>query len=628
MKYSMQKSAIAAALSSVLLVAACGPSPQVGSPNTTNNGEQKEQLLNKDKETGTASADVREVDALESEQLADQSLRSVKSDDQVIQHAEKARQQVVKLEEKIHAQRKAAYMESAKVKMAAGQSSVRHHLSHNTSAPVMPFSNRENYSHNADNPFNLTAEQPVSTFSIDVDTASYSNVRRILNQGTLPPSDAVRVEEMINYFSYNYAQPETGPFSVYSEIGPSPFNAQKHLIHIGIQGDKMQDSARPAANLVFLVDVSGSMNSANKLGLLKNALKMLSRQLTENDSVAIVVYAGAAGTVLEPTKGDNNAAIADALTRLSAGGSTNGGAGIELAYSLAKQSFIKDGINRVILATDGDFNVGMVNQQALKNRVEQQRKSGVSLSILGFGRGNYNDALMQELAQNGNGNAFYIDNLNEARKVLVEELSSTLVTIAKDVKIQVEFNPSIVSEYRLIGYETRALKREDFNNDKIDAGDIGAGHTVTAIYEISLRGSANQSVDPLRYQSAHNKKQQTTALNENADVLNELAFLKLRYKLPQQNSSKLIEIPINSADIKTSLQDTSETFQFSAAVAGFGQLLRGGEHLSSMDITKVIKLAQQSKGLDKHGYRGEFINIVKLADALTPQLAEKPSLKQ
>ncbi|WP_028865622.1 vWA domain-containing protein [Psychromonas aquimarina] len=629
MKYSMQKSAQAAALSCLFLVTACGPMPQVGSPDNTNNPGQKEQPLSKDNETGAVVTDVREVDAIESEELADHSLRLTKNDDQVIQPAVKPLPQVVKLEEQRQTQRKQekskmAYMGSAAAKMAAGQPS----LHHNIIAPPMPLSSRENYSHNTDNPFHLVTEQPVSTFSIDVDTASYANVRRILNQGTLPPFDAVRVEEMINYFSYNYAQPQSGSFSVYSEVGPSPFNAQKHLIHIGIQGDKMQDSARPAANLVFLLDVSGSMNSADKLGLLKNALKMLSRQLTANDSVAIVVYAGAAGTVLEPTKGDNNAAIVDALTRLSAGGSTNGGAGIELAYRLAQQSFIKDGINRVILATDGDFNVGMVNQQALKNRVEQQRKSGVSLSILGFGRGNYNDALMQELAQNGNGNAFYIDNLNEARKVLVEELSSTLLTIAKDVKIQIEFNPSIVSEYRLIGYETRALKREDFNNDKIDAGDIGAGHTVTAIYEISLRGAANQSVDPLRYQSAHNKKQLPAELSEDKIALNELAFLKLRYKLPQQNTSKLIEIPINSADIKASLQDTSETFQFSAAVAGFGQLLRGGKYLSTMDISRIIKLAQLSKGQDKHGYRGEFINMVKLADALAPQVAEKRSLKQ
>ena len=366
--------------------------------------------------------------------------------------------------------------------------------------------NTEKYSHVDDNPTKLVNQQPVSTFSIDVDTASYANIRRILNQGRLPRHDAVRVEEFINYFSYDYPQPafshqvrshqepsfpeplhqEQKPFSVYTEVAPSPFNKDKYLIHIGIQGKKIINSERPASNLVFLIDVSGSMNNPNKLGLLKNGLKMLTNQLNKQDKVAIVVYAGAAGTVLEPTSGDKHYAITDALARLSAGGSTNGGAGILAAYNLARQSFIDGGINGVILATDGDFNVGTVNQNALKNMVEEQRQSGIYLSILGFGRGNYNDALMQELAQNGNGNAYYIDTLNEDRKVLVEELSSTLMTIAKDVKIQVEFNPETVSEYRLIGYETRVLKREDFNNDKVDAGEIGAGHTVTAIYEISL----------------------------------------------------------------------------------------------------------------------------------------------
>ncbi|MFT6925315.1 MAG: Ca-activated chloride channel family protein [Psychromonas sp.] len=601
MKYSTKKTVQVVALSSVLLLAvsACEPNIEVDNPNNVNNGQIKKQPLKKDQDILVDVADVREVDALK------------------IAQPEKTSSLTTS---------KADYMESTTAKIALQPPAFRQHSIDNMTRQTT--SNRENYSHNTNNPFHLVTEQPVSTFSVDVDTASYANVRRILNQGTLPPFDAVRVEEMINYFSYNYAQPQSVPFSVYSEVGPSPFNAQKHLIHIGIQGDKQLDSTRPAANLVFLADVSGSMNSADKLGLLKNALKMLSKQLTEKDSVAIVVYAGAAGTVLTPTKGDNNVAISEALTRLSAGGSTNGGAGIELAYSLAKQSFIKGGINRVILATDGDFNVGMVNQQALKNNIVQQRKSGISLSILGFGRGNYNDALMQELAQNGNGNAFYIDNLNEARKVLVEELSSTLVTIAKDVKIQIEFNPELVSEYRLIGYETRVLKRQDFNNDKIDAGDIGAGHTVTAIYEISLRGSANQSVDPLRYQSLLNKKQSNAEPIENSISLNELAFLKLRYKLPEQSSSQLIEIAINRADIKDTLQATSEAFQFSAAVAGFGQLLREGEHLSTMDISKVIALAEQSKGVDQHGYRGEFINMVKLADALAPQLVKKSTFAQ
>jgi Ca-activated chloride channel family protein len=356
------------------------------------------------------------------------------------------------------------------------------------------------------------------------------------------------------------------------------------------------------------------MNSANKIGLLKNALKMLTNQLNQKDSVAIVVYAGAAGVVLKPTKGDNKPAIIDALSQLVAGGSTNGGAGIEAAYRLAQQSFIKGGINRIMLATDGDFNVGTVNNQALKNLIENKRKSGIDLSILGFGIGNYNDELMQQLAQNGNGNAYYIDNLHEARKVLVEELSSTLFTIAKDVKIQVEFNPNVVSEYRLIGYETRALKREDFNNDNVDAGEIGAGHTVTAIYEISLANGKNKANDTLRYQT-QNIEHKSTAENQN-----EFAFLRLRYKTPTENNSRLIEVPLLKSDIVESLATTSNSYKFSAAVAGFSQLLRGGENLSTMNIKDIINLAQQGRGEDIHGYRGEFINMVKLAQALSPQL--------
>ena len=460
----------------------------------------------------------------------------------------------------------------------------------------------------------LVSEAPVSTFSIDVDTASYSNVRRILNQGDLPRHDVVRIEELVNYFSYDYPKPDSQstPFSVYREIGPSPYNKDKLLLHIGIQGRTFEQDKRPASNLVFLIDVSGSMKSPNKIGLLKNSLKMLTKQLNKNDKVAIVVYAGAAGTVLEPTSGDNYIAITDALNRLSAGGSTNGGAGIEAAYNLARQSYIKDGINRVILATDGDFNVGTVNQNVLKELIVKERKSGIDLSILGLGQGNYNDALMQELAQNGNGNAYYIDTLNEARKVLVEELSATLVTIAKDVKIQIEFNPSLVSEYRLIGYETRALKRQDFNNDKVDAGDIGAGHTVTAIYEISLTDGKNKSIDPLRYQE--------DKIDSSMNNVNELAFLRLRYKEPKSMISQLIEIPIHKNEIKLNMDDTSETYQFSAAVAGFAQLLKGGEYLSNMDIEQVIKLAKQSKGEDQFGYRSEFVNMVKLAEVLSPSM--------
>jgi len=477
--------------------------------------------------------------------------------------------------------------------------------------PPQPMPDRENYSVIKENGIKLASEVPVSTFSIDVDTASYANVRRILNQGKLPRHDAVRVEELINYFSYDYPQPETLPFSVMTEVGPSPFNSDKHLLHIGIQGKQLSGSDRPAANLVFLIDVSGSMRSANKLGLLKNSLKMLTRQLNKKDSVAIVVYAGAAGTVLEPTAGNDHYAITDALQRLSAGGSTNGGAGIAAAYRLAEKSFIKSGINRVILATDGDFNLGTVNQQALKNMIESYRQSGVSLSVLGFGTGNYNDALMQELAQNGNGNAYYIDTLNEARKVLVEDISATLLTIAKDVKIQVEFNPALVREYRLVGYETRALNREDFNNDKIDAGEIGAGHRVTAIYEISLTDAKNQGIDPLRYQK-ESLKEQTQAKQ------GELAYLKLRFKQAEQDNSQLLTQAIKLSQVKKAIADTSESFRFSAAVAGFGQLLRGGKNLSTMDLDDVIELAQVAKGRDKLGYKGEFIQLAKLASALSP----------
>ena len=475
--------------------------------------------------------------------------------------------------------------------------------------------NNEKYSHQESNGTRLVNEHPGSTFSIDVDTAAYANVRRLLNQGKLPQHDVVRVEELVNYFSYDYPTPTKQPFSVYSEIGPSPYNADKYLLHLGIKGKAVPKTGRPAANLVFLVDVSGSMNNANKIGLLKNALKMLTNQLNQDDSVAIVVYAGAAGVVLKPTKGDNKPAIIDALSQLVAGGSTNGGAGIEAAYRLAQQSFIKGGINRIMLATDGDFNVGTINNQALKNLIENKRKSGIDLSILGFGVGNYNDELMQQLAQTGNGNAYYIDNLHEARKVLVEELSSTLFTIAKDVKIQVEFNPNIVSEYRLIGYETRALKREDFNNDKVDAGDIGAGHTVTAIYEISLTNGKNKANDTLRYQT-QNTTHKTTAKNQN-----EFAFLRLRYKTPTEKSSRLIEVPLLKSDIIESIATTSNSYKFSAAVAGFAQLLRGGENLSTMNKKDVIDLAQQGRGEDLHGYRGEFINMVKLAQALSPQLS-------
>ncbi len=486
---------------------------------------------------------------------------------------------------------------------------------HRYALPIQPTPpQRDNYQHHVENSVTLVQEKPVSTFSIDVDTASYANVRRFLNQGQLPPSDAVRVEELINYFSYDYSfakkQSAGQPFTVYSEVAPSPYNKDKHLLHIGIQGKTIENSQRPASNLVFLIDVSGSMNSPNKIGLLKKSLKMLTKQLTVEDRIAIVVYAGAAGVVLEPTAGDNHHVIARALEELAAGGATHGEAGIKTAYRLAQQSFIKEGINRVILATDGDFNVGTVNQQALKNLIEQQRKSGIALSVLGFGRGNYNDALMQELAQNGNGNAYYIDTLNEARKVLVEELSATLMIIAKDVKIQVEFNPQVISEYRLVGYETRALNREDFNNDQVDAGEIGAGHTVTALYEVSFINAKNKLIDDLRYQK-------NDTVSNRIDKNAELAYLRLRYKLPAQATSQLIEVPIMVSAVKADLQTSSDDFRFSAAVAGFAQLLKGGKNISTLTIAQVIQLAQQAKGADNYNYRGEFVNMVKLFDALS-----------
>jgi Ca-activated chloride channel family protein len=468
---------------------------------------------------------------------------------------------------------------------------------------------RENYDRFDDNPVYLAAEDPVSTFSVDVDTASYSNVRRLLNQGQLPQHSAVRVEELINYFSYQYPVPESAdtPFSLYTEMGPSPWHADRQLLHIGIQGYQLPAEALPPANLVFLIDVSGSMQSPDKLELLKSSLKLLVRQLDGQDRLSIAVYAGAAGTVLEPTPGSQQAKIFSAINQLTAGGSTNGGAGIHLAYALAQQNLQTDGINRVILATDGDFNVGTTSQQALKDLVAEKRKSGIALTVLGFGSGNYNDALMQELSQIGNGNAAYIDTLNEARKVLVDELAQTLNIIAKDVKIQVEFNPAVVAEYRLIGYETRHLEREDFNNDAVDAGDIGAGHTVTALYELALTDSAGTLIDPLRYQAGSQTQVTSDA---------ELGFLKLRYKQPQNSTSTLISKPLLRQDIVSTLAATSSNYQFSAAVAAFGALLRGGDYLNGFGFQQALALASQARGNDAFGYRGEFLSMLRTAEVL------------
>jgi Ca-activated chloride channel homolog len=484
---------------------------------------------------------------------------------------------------------------------------------------------RDKFQTITDNPVKLVAEEPVSTFSIDVDTASYGFVRASLNNNVLPQKNAVRVEELINYFPYDYAPPDdaSAPFKASVSVFPAPWNIDKKLIQIGIKGFEFQNADRPHANLVYLIDTSGSMNAPNKLPLVRNAMRLLLESLKPDDTVAIVTYAGSAGTALEPTPVKDRAKILAALDNLGAGGSTAGAEGIRQAYQLAQQNFDKNGVNRVVLATDGDFNVGITDQEELKSYIERQRKTGIFLSVLGFGMGNYNDALMQTLAQNGNGQAAYIDSLNEARKLLVEEAGSTLFTIAKDVKIQVEFNPATVSEYRLIGYETRLLNREDFNNDKVDAGDIGSGHTVTALYEITPKGSASRLVDDLRYGNAQNPPQAAGANDE-------YAFLKIRYKLPDEDTSKLITTPITRAIEKASVDAVPTDARFATAVAAWGQILRGGRYTGSYTLDDVIALAQGAKGKDEFGYRAEFVNLVRLSKsvaALEP-LASQPSAPQ
>lgn len=468
---------------------------------------------------------------------------------------------------------------------------------------------REKYGHYDRNPVKLASEQPVSTFSVDVDTGSYSNVRRFLNGGSLPPEDAVRVEELINYFGYDYPAPagRDRPFSVVTAVAPAPWNADKLLLQVGLKGYEVPAANRAAANLVFLVDVSGSMQSQDKLPLLKSAFRLLTRQLRGTDSVALVVYAGAAGAVLEPTPGDQQAKISAALERLEAGGSTNGAGGIRLAYDLARQGHVRGGINRVVLATDGDFNVGTTDFDALIDIVERERDGGISLTALGFGTGNYNDELLERLADAGNGNYAYIDTLGEGRKVLVEQLSGTLQTIAKDVKIQVEFNPAAVAEYRLIGYENRLLRREDFNNDRIDAGEIGAGHTVTALYELTLTDSPARLIDPLRYGGSPSGPAGTAGATE-------LAHVRLRYKAPDSATSRQIAQSVGRADIRplTGLRE----LRFAAAVAAFGEKLRGGEYLDGFGYREIAGLAAGARGADPGGYRGEFLSLVRLADAL------------
>jgi Ca-activated chloride channel family protein len=457
-----------------------------------------------------------------------------------------------------------------------------------------------------ENPFRRVSTEAVSTFSIDVDTASYANVRRFLNTGALPPAGAVRIEELINYFRFAYPQPQHDrPFSVTTELADCPWNPKHRLALVGLQGRDMPDERLPPRNLVFLIDVSGSMDSPDKLPLVRHALRMLAETLNARDRVAIVVYAGASGLVLPSTAGDHKAAIGRAIADLGAGGSTNGAAGITLAYRVAREHFMAGGVNRVVLATDGDFNVGVTSQDQLVRLIEQERASGIFLSVLGVGTGNLKDSTMEKLADKGNGNYSYLDSLNEARKVLVKEAGGTLVTIAKDVKIQVEFNPATVSAYRLIGYENRMLRREDFNDDKKDAGEIGAGHSVTAVYEIVPAGVEMDlpAADPLKYQR--------DAAPAPAAASNELATVKLRYKAPQSDTSQLVSVVVRNEP-----QPLSTNLGFASAVAEFGMLLRQSKHAGNATLDAAVARARRFRGEDPEGNRAEFVKLVELAASL------------
>ncbi|CDZ33804.1 Von Willebrand factor type A domain protein [Neorhizobium galegae bv. officinalis] len=464
---------------------------------------------------------------------------------------------------------------------------------------------------NADtSPVKSVATDPVSTFSVDVDTASYAFVRRSLLEGHLPDPDSVRVEEMINYFPYDWPRPQTAdePFRTTVTVTPTPWNSGTRLMHVAIKGFETASAAQPAANLVFLIDVSGSMNAPDKLPLLKSAFRLLVGKLKPEDKVSIITYAGNAGTVLEPTSARERDKIFAAIDNLRPGGSTAGAEGIDAAYRLARQAFIQGGVNRVMLATDGDFNLGVSSDEELKRIIEQRRKDGIFLSVLGFGKGNLNDSLMQTLAQNGNGTAAYIDTLAEAQKALVDEAGSTLFPIAKDVKIQVEFNPQQISEYRLVGYETRALKREDFNNDRVDAGDIGSGHAVTAIYEVTPKGSASALNDPLRYGPA--------AASAPIPVSNEMAFVKIRYKQPDGDASKLITTVVTETNAVRDFSAAPQDVRFATAVAAFGQKLRGTDALDAYPYRLILDMARNARGEDAFGYRGGFLDLVRLAETL------------
>ena len=505
-------------------------------------------------------------------------------------------------------------MASGRMKMAAP--SATQDMLGGSFAPQPQYVQGDTFKPFEENRVKITANEPVSTFSIDVDTASYTYVRSLLKDGYLPDPDAVRIEELINYFPYDYpaATSLETPFSSTMTVIPTPWNPKTELLQIGIKGYVPPAAQRQPQNLTFLIDTSGSMDEPNKLPLLKRSFGLLVDQLKADDTVSIVVYAGSAGVVLEPTKASERTKILGALDNLAAGGSTAGAEGIALAYQLAEENKLSDGNNRVILATDGDFNVGIDDPEDLKTYIKTQRNKGIFLSVLGFGRGNLDDELMQSLAQNGNGNASYIDSFQEAQKVLVEEGGANMLTIAKDVKIQVEFNPALVSEYRLIGYETRALNREDFNNDTVDAGEIGAGHTVTALYEITPAGSGGELNDPLRYGSA------PVATEVAAD--DELGFLKMRYKAPLGDVSKLIEMPIGRNLVVDDAMKAGDDPRFAAAVAAFGQKLKGSSYGETITWQQIMDLANGSKGADKNGYRAEFVQMVGLAALLNPDHSE------
>lgn len=478
--------------------------------------------------------------------------------------------------------------------------------------------NTESYDKIDDGAWKAVGDDPLSTFSIDVDTASYANVRRFLTSGSLPPPDAVRIEELINYFTFAYPQPQrTHPFSVTTEVAACPWNNTHALVLVGLQGQRLDEARLPPRNLVFLIDVSGSMNEPAKLPLVQSSLRLLADQLTSRDRLAMVVYAGASGLVLPPTSGDDKSTIRRAIDSLHSGGSTNGGAGIQLAYDVAARELKRNGINRVILATDGDFNVGVTNQGELIRLIEQKRETGIALSVLGFGTGNLKDATMEKLADRGNGNYAYIDSLSEAQKVLVSEAGGTLVTIAKDVKLQVEFNPAVVSSYRLIGYENRALANADFHNDKKDAGEMGAGHSVTALYEIVLVGRQDTRtgsdagavpVGQLRYQGPR-----ALTATANAD---ELMSVNIRFKRPTSERSELMSQPVRR---RRRLESPGGNTAFAASVAAFGMLLRDSEHKGEASFPMVLGLARAHRGDDLHGHRGEFIKLVELAQTLAAQ---------